>query len=360
MPSPDMPKFVVNARFLTQPITGVQRHAIEVSRRLKRQVPIVRFLSPASVIHPELAQELGAEQVGRLRGHAWEQLELPRHLNGAGLVSLCNAAPIAVERQIVTIHDAAPFSVPEAYGRVFRTWYRVMIRQLGRRACAIMTDSQFSAGELERCAGIAPAKVSVVSLGCDHVRQIASDEGVLDRYDLRGRPFLLAVGSRSPHKNFTALLRAAERLGNAPFLFVIAGGTSPRIHATGRAGELPAAHIRHVGRVSDEELRALFEHAVGYVHPAYYEGFGLPPVEAMALGCPVLSSNAASLPEVLGDAASYFDPFDDADIAVAIGRFMADDALRADLRVRGLARAATFTWDRCAEQVLHVVRRAFG
>lgn len=354
-----MASLVVNARFLTQPVTGVQRHAIEVSRRIKRARPGTRFVAPAGVIHADLAAELGASTVGRLTGHAWEQLELPRHLGGAGLISLCNAAPIAVTRQIVTIHDAAPFSVPEAYSPAFRRWYRFMIRRLGRRARAVMTDSHFSADELERRAGVAADRVTVVPLGCEHALDTGRDDSILDRHDLRGRPFLLAVGSRSPHKNFAALLAAAEQLADAPFLFVVAGGASPRVHAAGGEAEA-GGHLRHVGRVSDEELRSLYEAAAGYVHPAYYEGFGLPPLEAMALGCPVVSARAASLPEVLGDAAAWFDPFDVDDMAGKIRHFMADDAARAELRARGLARASAFSWDRTADAVLAVADRAFG
>lgn len=353
-----MINIVVNARFLTQRITGVQRYAIEVSRRLKRLAPTTRFLSPTGVMHPAIAEELGAEQVGRLHGHAWEQFELPRHLEGAGLIGLCNAAPITVSRQIVTIHDAAPFSVPEAYSRAFRLWYRFTGAQLARRARKIVTDSQFSASELHRHLRVPLEKIEVVPLGHEHIEALGRDDTVLDRNDLRSRPFLLAVGSQSPHKNFGALVRAAERLGDSSFLFVIAGGADPRVHASS-AGALPS-NVRHVGPVSDAALRTLYEHAAGYVHPAYYEGFGLPPLEAMALGCPVLTSRAASLPEVTGDAACYFNPLDDADVLDSIRRFMADDALRAALRIRGRDRAAGFTWDRCAERILDIAQRALA
>lgn len=355
-----MTRFVVNARFLTQPITGVQRHAVEVSRRLKRAVPDMRFVTPSGVIHPHLANELGAEVLGRGCGHRWEQLELPRLLDGAALISLCNASPIAVRRQIVTIHDAAPFSVPQAYSFAFRTWYRFMIRTLGRRARAVMTDSHFSSSELERLAGIPASKLSVISLGSDHVQVGGRDTGLLDQHDLRERPFLLAVGSDSPHKNFAALMRAVQRLGEVPYRIVVAGGVSTRVHATTSVARSGGGPVRHVGRVSDDELRSLYEHAAGYVHPAYYEGFGLPPLEAMELGCAVLSARAGSLPEVLGDAADYFDPFDDADIATAIDRFMLDDQRRADLRQRGYARAAGFSWDRTTEQILALARTALA
>jgi glycosyltransferase involved in cell wall biosynthesis len=346
-------ELTVNARFLTQRLTGVQRYAIEVSRRLKAMRPDIRFVAPTDVIHDDIARELAVETVGRLHGHAWEQLELPRHLHGTGLISLCNAAPIAVARQIVTIHDAAPFTVPEAYSRAFTLWYRIMTRWLGARAAGIVTVSHFSAGELNRYLGVAPERIDVTPLGSEHVRAVPADETVIARHGLDDRPFLLAVGSHSPHKNFPALVRAAERLGDVPFRFVMAGGADPRVHAS-MPEALASSHVVHVGGVSDAELRALYERAAGYVHPAYYEGFGLPPLEAMALGCPVLTSHAASLPEVCGDAAEYFNPFDGDGMVTAIRQFMANDARRAGLAAAGRERARQFSWDRCAQALLEV------
>jgi glycosyltransferase involved in cell wall biosynthesis len=343
----------VNARFLTQRLTGVQRYAIEISRRLKAMRSDIRFVAPTGVIHTAIARELAVETFGRLHGHAWEQLELPHHLYGTGLINLCNAAPIAVARQIVTIHDAAPFAVPEAYSRAFTLWYRVMTRRLGSRAAGIVTVSHFSAGELSRYLGVAPGRIDVTPLGSEHVHAIPADETIIARHRLGDRPFLLAVGSHSPHKNFAALVRAAERLGDVPFRVVMAGGADPRVHASVPEA-LASSHVAHVGGVSDGELRALYERAAGYIHPAYYEGFGLPPLEAMALGCPVLTSQAASLPEVCGDAADYFDPFDADAIVAAIRGFMADDVRRVDLAAAGRVRATQFSWDSCARALLAV------
>lgn len=346
-------ELVVNARFLTQRLTGVQRYAIEISRRLKTMRPDIRFVAPAGALYPDLVQTLEVETVGRLRGHAWEQIELPRYLRGAGLISLCNAGPVLVAGQIVTIHDAAPFAVPEAYSRAFTCWYRFMTRQLGRRAQRIITVSRFSAGELTHYLGVDPSRIDVIPLGSEHVRAVSAEADIIARHGLRERPFLLAVGSHSPHKNFSALIRAAEKFANAPFRFVIVGGADPRVH--GSAPEaLTGGHVLHVGTVTDAELRALYESAAGYIHPAYYEGFGLPPLEAMALGCPVLSSHAASLPEVCADAAQYFDPFDVDDMAAAINRFMVDGARRAALADAGRMRALDFSWDRCAHALLAV------
>lgn len=340
---------VVNARFLTQDVTGVQRYATEISKRLRVLRPDARFLTPRGVKHPELAEQLGAEVTGRLSGHAWEQLELPLLTRGRPLLSLCNTGPLLHPRQVVTLHDAAAFAVPEAYSRTFRTWYRVLFTGLGRSARGILTDSEFSQRELVRRAKIPERKLKVVYLGREQFLEVRSDPGILDRHALHERPFLLAVGSSSPHKNFGTLVRALQNLGVTPFSVVIAGGSNLRVHAA--SGTLPES-VTHVGFVSDGELRALYEHAAGFVHPAYYEGFGIPPLEAMTLGCPVLVSRAASLPEVCGDAALYFDPFSEDDIAAKIQTFMQDKSLQTRLRARGGAQAERFSWDRTTRDVL--------
>jgi len=340
---------VVNARFLTQDVTGVQRYAIEISKRLRVLRSDVRFLTPRGVKHPALAEQLGAEITGRLTGHAWEQGELLARTRGGALLSLCNTGPLLHPRQVVTLHDAAAFAVPEAYSRTFRAWYRVLFTGLGRSARGILTDSKFSQQELVRRAGIPERKLKVVYLGREQFLDVPSDSGILDKHALYKRPFLLAVGSSSPHKNFGTLVRALQKLGETPFGVVIAGGSNPRVHAA--SGDLPGS-VTHVGFVSDGELRALYEHAAGFVHPAYYEGFGIPPLEAMTLGCPVLVSNAASLPEVCGDAALYFDPFNEDDIAAKIQTFMQDKSLQTRLRARGGAQAERFSWDRTTRDVL--------
>jgi len=351
-----MPLFV-NARFLTQTVTGVQRYGIEVSRELKRLRPEVRFLAPKNVLHHGLAEELGAEVKGRLTGHAWEQVELPRLTRGGALLSLCNTGPLLKREQVVTFHDANVFAVPEAYSLAFQGLYRLLFFGLKHTAKGLVTVSEFSRRELGRYCGIPESRLEVIPEGKEHVFAAEADEGILIKHALTGRPFLLAVSSQSPHKNFGAVVKALQILGETDFGVVIAGGTNPRVHA--RTGALPGS-VKHVGYVSDGELRALYEHAAGFVHPAYYEGFGIPPLEAMALGCPVVVSKAASLPEVCGNAALYFDPHNPADIADKIQRLMGDDALRRTLRCKGLERAERFSWTTCAAEVLAFAESKLG
>jgi glycosyltransferase involved in cell wall biosynthesis len=345
-----MSQLFVNARFLTQNLVGVQRTATEVAKRLKVLRPETRFLTPEGVLFPELAAVLEAEVVGKHTGHLWEQLELPRLTRGSGLLSLTNTGPIFHPQQVVILHDASPFAVPEAYSLAFRSWYRVLFAGLKHRAKGLITVSEFSRRELERYCGIPRARLEVVGNGREHVFSAEADMGILNQHDLKG-PYLLAVGSNSPHKNFARLLGALTRLGETPFRVVIAGGSNARVHGEGLV--LPKS-VTHVGYVSDGELRALYEHATAFIHPAYYEGFGIPPLEAMTLGCPVLVSNAASLPEVCGVAALYFDPFSETDIAGKIAELMQDTDLQTRLRAAGKVQAARFSWDHCAHKVLRI------
>ncbi len=349
-----MSELFVNARFLTQNLVGVQRVATEVSKRIKVLRPKTRFLTPKGVLFPELAEFLGAEVVGNRTGHLWEQLELPRYARHGTLLGMTNTGPLFHPRQVVILHDASPFAVPEAYSLAFRSWYRILFTTLGRTARQIITDSHFSERELTRYARIPVGKQQVVYLGKEHVLEHMSDPGILTRHGLTG-PYLLAVGSNSPHKNFARLLGALALLGETPFRIVIAGGSNTRVHGEGL--KLPKS-VTHVGYVSDGELRALYENATGFIHPAYYEGFGIPPLEAMTLGCPVLVSNAASLPEVCGDAALYFDPYSETDIAGKIGQFMQDTTLQARLREAGQKQAERFSWDRCTSEVLSLTEQA--
>ncbi|MES2354984.1 MAG: glycosyltransferase family 1 protein [Pseudomonadota bacterium] len=349
-------KITINGRFLTQSVTGVQRYAIELIRALDSllasgEIDSARYA--VQIIAPPGARDLGVRHIlvrhaGVLRGHLWEQLELPWLARNSLLVNLCNTAPIAKVNQVVTIHDAAVRAVPEAYSRMFRAWYRLLLPCIARMSKRVLTVSQFSKSELVGWLPLSEQKCVVISEGKEHIESVKSDNGVLTRFGLTEKPFVLAVSSLSPNKNFRAIVEALQWLGDAQFDLVIAGGTNPRIFA-GNAQSLPN-FVKHVGYVSDGELKALYEHASCFVYPSLYEGFGLPPLEAMACGCPVIVSNRASLPEVCGDAALYCDARDPRSIADQIVRLMGDSELRANLRQRGLERASGFSWKRCARE----------
>jgi glycosyltransferase involved in cell wall biosynthesis len=349
----------INGRFLTQTITGVQRCAVELVQALDRQLWSsaelrsryqVRLLAPRQQEHRLELHHIPILPVGRFKGHAWEQFELPVYSRRSLLVSLCNTAPLAL-RGVVMVHDAAVFVVPQAYSRTFAAWYRSLIPRLGRRSLSILTVSRFSQGELVRHAGIPADKIHVISLGAEHILRAPGDPGILTKIGVEPCRFILAVGSRSPHKNLGAVTSALARLGSDGLPLVVAGGANSRIFARADASD----GAIQVGYVNDRELRALYENAACFVLPSLYEGFGLPALEAMACGCPAVVARAGSLPEVCGDAVLYCDPRDPEQIASSIRLLLQEPGRRHELRDRGTARARCFDWDHAATALLRII-----
>jgi glycosyltransferase involved in cell wall biosynthesis len=184
-----------------------------------------------------------------------------------------------------------------------------------------------------------------VSESGEHVLNAEADHSVLSRHGLRSKKFVLAVSSLNPSKNFRGLARAIDVLALRDFDIVVAGGTNPKIFR----GERPLpAGVKYIGYVSDAELRALYESAGCFVFPSVYEGFGLPPLEAMCCGCPVIASRAASMPEICRDAAIYCDPLSPSDIAEKIALLMSSSALQNELSAKGRSLAAAYSWERSA------------
>jgi glycosyltransferase involved in cell wall biosynthesis len=267
---------------------------------------------------------------------------------------MCNTAPLFHKNQATIIHDVAPARVPHSYGRLFRAWYRFMTPIIYSGSASICTVSHFSREELSSLFGVRP-DICVLPEGTDHMHRIKADPSVLDRHNLRQRPYVFAVSSLAAHKNFSAVGRAIHLLGDPGFDVAVAGAENPKVF--GHAGEDLPPFIRKLGYVSDAELKALYENAGCFIFPSIYEGFGLPPVEAMSCGCPVIASNAASIPEVCGQAAQYFDPFDAGMLADTLRRVMADSRLRAQMRLDGLRRAADLRWEASALALLQEIRR---
>jgi glycosyltransferase involved in cell wall biosynthesis len=350
-------RVLVNGRFLGQRITGAQRYARELLLGIDtclmedgRQSQFsVTVLVPENTPHP-LLSAIGLRAIGRTQGHLWEQVTLPWHTANSMLLNLCNTAPLAGRNMVATILDASVYAIPDAYSPAFGIWYRTMLPIVGRRARAVITISEFSRGELQRFAGINPARSVVVPGSGEHILRSPVSDAVLQRLDIKSGRYILAVSSKSRHKNLSGISDALRLLADQPFDVVLAGGGNSRVFRDGAAGV--TNRIRVAGYVTDSELRGLYQHAACLLYPSLYEGFGLPPLEAMTCGCPVIASRVASLPEVCGEAAVYCDPEDPGDIARAIRTVMNDDDLRRELRRRGLEQAARFRWSQSARSVL--------
>lgn len=349
-----MPRTVfINGRFLTQRITGVQRYALETLLALDRRFDAglegadlhCVVLAPPGTTAPPLAA-IEFRHVGRLRGNAWEQLSLARATRGRLLFSFSATGPLLKTRQMVTIHDAAVYAVPQAFSLSFRCWYKLLLGRLGARVPLVLTVSDFSQGEISRHFDFEASKVRVTTEGFQHILRPPPDVGVLDKHRLRSKRFVLAVGSRTANKNFGLIADAVQQLGEPDFEVVIAGSFDPRVFGAANLPNLP--FVRAVGYVTDAELRALYENAALFVYPSLYEGFGIPAIEAMACGCPVIASHAASIPEVCGDAVRYVSPHDAAGLAETIRRLMADEAERVRLSAAGRDWVRRYSWDESA------------
>jgi glycosyltransferase involved in cell wall biosynthesis len=260
-------------------------------------------------------------------------------------------------RRVVTVHDLTCIDFPRFHPLARRVLFRAGLYRAARLADAIIVPSAATRSDLQRRVGSPRAPVHVVpsAAGARFVPLATAEaEPVVRRYGLAFREYLLFVGNVEPRKNLVGLLRAYDSLRrgrrHGPAL-VIAGGAGWRNRAIldAMATSAYTSDIRIVGYVPDEELAALMNGAIAFVYPSLYEGFGLPPLEAMACGTPVITSNRSSLPEVVGNAALLVDPEDTRELALAMARLVDDAPLREELRERGLERARAFSWQQTAE-----------
>lgn len=291
------------------------------------------------------------EEYGSFSGQLWEQLDLPRAIGKEDLLlSLCNTGPVFCNRHIVVIHDAATIRVPASYSRAFRLWYRVLMPLLGMFARRVLTVSEFSRKDIASAFGIPAKKIGVVAEGGEHILRVQGDDSVIQRFGLPAGRYALAVGSMAMHKNFRFLLDAFSKIRSPSFELAVVGGANNKIFGAADLDE--AGCVKRLGYVSDGELRALYENAMCFVFPSVYEGFGIPPLEAMVCGCPVLASNAASIPEVCGEAALYFNPRKTWELSDLLGKISCDEYARASLINKGRDRGDQFSWKNTARQVV--------
>ncbi|WP_417585468.1 glycosyltransferase family 4 protein [Pelagibacterium sp.] len=351
-----MSDLILNARFLTRPQTGVDRVAQELTAALIEDRPglRIRALCPREgVVHQEDRPTALMQHVQRsassLKGQLWEQVHLAGAHKNDWLLSLCNMGPVWRKRQIVMIHDAQVFRQPDSYSRAFRGWYQLLQPLLGRRAAMVLTVSEHSKHELEQFGVVPSGKTRVVPNGADHILRIGLDGTALARWGLERGRYFLALGSLAPHKNLAMLVAAAKAREDQSIPLVIAGGGNATVFSSN--GIVSGEGIRVLGRVSEAELRTLYEYATALAFPSLTEGFGLPPAEAMFCGCPVISSTGGAIPEVCGSATLALGPYDQAGWTRAMEELAENSGLRHSLSERGRAQAAKFTWRAAAKRL---------
>jgi glycosyltransferase involved in cell wall biosynthesis len=353
--------WTINGRFLTQEITGVQRYAREIVTALDDLVseghPLatqlnLELLAPVSNAALPQLRSIGTRQAGSLKGHLWEQFSLPRYARG-GILSLCNSSTLWRRRQIVCIHDVNTVTFPQSYSMAFRAFYRLALPTIGRNAMLVATVSNYSREQLTRLGWVAATKLRVMPNGHEHVRRWKPQHSPVTKA-AAGPGTIVLLGSLAPHKNINLLLNSAPELASYGFKLAIVGGVDRKVFHKAKV-EAESIGVTRLGVVSDDELAALLKDCLCLAFPSLAEGFGLPPLEAMALGCPVVVSDRTSLPEVCGEAALYAPADNFHEWRACFLALRNNPALRNRQIAKGLARAEGYYWRTSAQLYLQAM-----
>ncbi|GAB3329576.1 glycosyltransferase family 1 protein [Larkinella ripae] len=346
---------VVNARFLTQPVTGTQRVGIELGLRLKNLLPDITFLTPHNILQKDIASELGATVYGRSRGYIWEQIEMPFYLQSQDsplLLNLCNTAPIVYDNKIVTVLDLSFHRHPEWFSRKFSLLYNFTIPRIVRKAHKVLTISEYSLNDLHRFYDVPRSALDIIY---PSISDIFRYPPVIKGENPYGK-YILAVSSLDPRKNFKGLIQAFQLAKFQDTKLVIVGAAHKVFADTGLKEMIEHdPSIIFTGYLSDEQLVNLYQHALFFAYPSYFEGFGIPPLEAMACGCPTLVSDTTSLPEVCADASVYVDPYDIGSIRDGLVKLYSDESLRNTLVEKGRERVERFNWQQSAKKLAGII-----
>lgn len=346
-------KICVNARFLTQHMTGVQRYAVEICLEFKRmRGDEIEFVSPRNIIQNKYAEMLSVQIIGKHTGHVWEQIDLPLYLRKKGnplLLNLCNTAPLFYMNKIVTVHDVAFMVYPQTFSKSFLYFYKFMIPRIMRTARKVVTVSEFSKDEIARYYGIERNKIEVV---------YSAVSGIFQNTILQSKavsPYLLAVSSVNHRKNFISVLKAFQvfkEYNKDVSLYIVGDVFNSNFKKINIDAFRNDSRIVFLGRISDEELANYYRNALAFIFPSLYEGFGLPPLEAQLCGCPVLVADIPPLHEVIANSGIYCDPQSINGIAEGMQKVVEAEQL---LRLKGYDNAKRFSFKKSSYQINNII-----
>ena len=341
-----MRNIVVNTRNLNSPKTGVQRYTEEILKVFPE--------NSFSTKKPDKSFSNGA------KGHFWEQLILPRQINSNDILwSPSNTGPISHKNQVVTIHDVVSFDHPEWLNKQFSAWYRFHQPKLVRNSKKVITISNFSKERIMHYLKVPDSKIEVIYLGVgnDFLNVANTSIEKIKKYTQTDK-YILSLGSLEPRKNLKRLLKCWTKIECEfpdDFKLIVVGkkGSSKVFNDAGIQECL--SNVIFTGHVSDNHLPALYNHAKAFFYLSEYEGFGLPPLEAMATKTPVVVSNRTAIPEVVGNLGVLIDPFNDDEIIDSIRMAYAGKVSNKETIEKAYQRAIDMNWNKASEKTWNVI-----
>ena len=366
-----MKRIIINGRFLLHRVTGVERYARELVSALDEVLPSsalqVEMAVPPETEDTPVYRNITVRRVGKLHNRIWEHVSFPAYVKARGGVALnlCNVAPVPAPG-IATVHDMKPIVHPEYYSRKFVLWYRILFANELKRARFIITGTKFSAREIIRLYHIDPHRIHLIPEGWQHFGRIGYDPHALERYGLKEGKYYFSMGSRDPGKNLRWIFESA---GNNPdMVYAVSGNVNRAVFSdsivsgvhqnvnhdhgisggdsedTGKEAASVPENVKFLGYVTDEEAKTLMRGCRAFLFPTYYEGFGMPPLEALSAGCPcVVVSDIPVMHEIFGHEAVYIDP----DVP---GGFLCKRADASKI-------LAKYSWKRSAKKLVKILER---
>lgn len=303
-------KVVVNGRFLLKKVTGVERYAREILLELDKIIKNdeIEIAIPPGVVEIPDYKNIKIVKVGKFRDKLWEHISFPIYVKKRNAISLnlCNVAPL-ISPGIVCIHDMKPKAHPEYFSKKFRLWYDLLFFNETKRAKKIITVSEFSKKEIMKYYKVSSDRIIVIPNAWQHYDRIDFDENTLIKYKLTKGDYFFAMGSMEPNKNFKWIAKMAKNKPDKTF--AIAGSINPKVFADGLGFECPL-NMKLLGYVSDQEAKTLMRDCEAFLFPSIYEGFGIPPLEALSVGCKcIVVSDTEIMHEIFNDSVIYIQPY---------------------------------------------------
>lgn len=342
-------KIIVNTRFLTQPITGVQRFALELCNRLPNRLEGKRivFVCPKLLKSNKEKINFKVSEIGKFEGNLWEQIDLPFYLKRNGnplLINLVGIGPVFYSNKITTLHDLAFKHFPEWFSWSFQKSYNLMIPKSLRHSRHIVTVSEYVKLDIHKTYNINLSKIKVIH---------NATSNKFKNLNLIRENIILTVSSIEPRKNLSRIITAFKSLDTDYKLIIV--GKKNSSFADTELGEIKDSNIVFTGYLTDEELINIYNKAKIFIYASLFEGFGIPPLEAQACGCSCIVSRITCLPEIYKDSVTYCDPLDVGSIRVALNNLILDKNKRQELQQKGFKNIERFSWNYSAEKLRNLI-----